>query len=106
MSISPINFNGMIQSTTEVKSARASEDSKTETTQAAVTLTIDKKTEELARQVNGADARDKEYEYDREGDGKGYKKNANKKLLKKKSEEKKGDGKVIVKPTSTFDIKI
>lgn len=107
MSISPINFNGMIQSSAEAANSRVHEDSKVQVQQAAVTIEISKREEDKARQVtNPDDARKKDSRYDREGDGKGYQKSS-KKMLKKKSDKDKGtDGKVNVKPMSSFDVRI
>ena len=106
MSISPLNFNGMIQSTSEAVNSRTHEDAKPQIEQAAVTLEISKRDEASAHRVNNPeDSNRKDSNYDREGNGRGYNRTA-KKMLKKKSDSKDGDGKVIVKPTSSFDIKI
>lgn len=108
MSISPINFNGMIQSTSEAVNSRSQEDAKPQLQQAAVTVEITKREEAAARQVNTYDeARQQEYRYDREGNGKGGQQKSQKKLLKKKSSSSgESDGKVTVKPMSSFDIRI
>ena len=109
MSISPINFNGMIQNTNEVSHTKATEDQKPMLQQSNLTHAVDKQQEQQARQVNDLYKTDREDErYDREGNGRGYEGNKNRKLLKKK-EEKKGsatDGSVSEKHTTSFDMRV
>ena len=109
MSISPMNFNGMIQNTNEVSHAKANEDQKPMLQQDNLTHTVDKQQEQQAKQVNDPYKADREDErYDREGNGKGYEGNKNKKrkLPKKKEEEKRPDGCVSEKHTASFDMRV
>lgn len=110
MSISPINFNGMIQNTNEVSHTKANEDQKPMLQQNNLTHAVDKQQEQQAKQVNDLYKADQqEARYDREGSGKGYEGNKNR---KKKKEEHKGDaslnsdGKVSEKHTTSFDMRI
>ena len=52
MSISPINFNGMIQNTNEISHTKANEDQKPLTQQDFLTGAVEKKVEQEAHQVN------------------------------------------------------
>ena len=52
MSISPINFNGMIQNTNEISNTKANEDQKPMLQQEVLTATVAKKQEQQAKQVN------------------------------------------------------
>lgn len=105
MSISPMNFNGMIQSTNEVSHAKVQEDQRSHIQQANVSVEVNRKQEELAHQVNDPEqSREQEYRYDRGGNGAGYRGSQNKK--KKKEKESKGDGTVTKKPMTSFDIRI
>ena len=107
MSISPINFNGMIQNTNEVSHAKANEDQKPMLQQDHLTHTVEKQQEQQAKQVNDLYKADREEErYDREGSGKGYEGNKKRKLLKKKDDEKRPDGSVSEKHTTSFDMRI
>ncbi len=107
MSISPINFNGMIQNTNEVSHAKANEDQKPMLQQDNLTHTVEKQQEQQAKQVNDLYKADREEErYEREGNGKGYEGNKKRKLLKKKDDEKRPDGSVSEKHTTSFDMRI
>ena len=107
MSISPINFNGMIQNTNEVSQAKANEDQKPMLQQDNLTHTVEKQQEQQAKQVNDLYKADREEErYEREGNGKGYEGNKKRKLLKKKDDEKRPDGSVSEKHTTSFDMRI
>jgi len=110
MSISPLNFNGMIQNTNEVSHVKANEDAKAQVQQSTLTSTVDKMQEQQSKQVNNPDnSRKTEDKYDREGNGKGYEGNKNrksssaKKVLKNENEN---DGEVKEKPTPSFDMRI
>lgn len=106
MSISPIHFNGMIQSTNEISNTKVQEDQKPVVQQANVSIEVEKKQEALSRQVNDPeDAQEHEYRYDREGNGSGYQGNQSKKHNQNKTEDSK-DGSVKKKPVTSFDIRI
>lgn len=108
MSISPMNFNGMIQNTNEVSHTKANEDQKPMLQQENLTHTVAKQQEQQSKQVNDTYKADREDErYDREGNGKGYEGNKKRKLLnKKKDDEKRPDGSVTEKHTTSFDMRI
>ncbi|SFH62690.1 hypothetical protein SAMN04487830_103119 [Pseudobutyrivibrio sp. OR37] len=108
MSISPINFNGMIQNTNEISHTKASEDQKPLLQQSALTDTVEKQQEKLAHQVNDTyNAKRTEDSLDREGNGKGYEGNKKRRPPKDKKDEKlQGDGTVTEKTTPSFDIRI
>lgn len=107
MSISPLNFNGMIQNANEVSHAQAHENQKASVQQANVTVEVERKQEKISHQVNETDDGDKDYRYDREGNGRGYQGNRNKQ--KKDTDEElefTSDGIVKKKPVPSFDIRI
>ncbi|MCR4694234.1 MAG: hypothetical protein K5773_02785 [Pseudobutyrivibrio sp.] len=108
MSISPLNFNGMIQNTNEISHTKANEDSKSALQQANLTVSVEKQKENEAKQVNDTyEAKRQEGRYDREGDGKGYEGNKNRPKNQQPGSEKKAiDGKVLEKGTSSFDMRI
>ena len=108
MSISPINFNGMIQNTNEISNTKANEDQKPMLQQEVLTATVEKKQEQQAKQVNDLyNAKRTEDKYDREGNGKGYEGNKKRKPSKIKQGEKlEGDGKISEKPTPSFDMRV
>ena len=108
MSISPINFNGMIQNTNEISHTKANEDQKPMLQQELLTDTVEKMQEQQARQVNNPNnAKRTEDKYDREGNGKGYKGNKKQKPPKiKKGQKLEGDGSVSEKPSPSFDMRI
>ncbi len=107
MSISPINFNGMIQNTNEVSHTKATEDQKPQMQQDSLTLSVDRQKEQEAKQVNDLyKAENKEERYDREGNGKGYQGNNKKRSSKGKKDEKISDGSVKEKHISSFDMRI
>ena len=110
MSISPINFNGMIQNTNEISHTKATEDQKPMLQQQVLTDTVEKMQEQKSRQVNDPnDTKRTENKNDREGNGKGYKGNKKRKPPKNantKGQELKGDGSVSEKPTPSFDMRV
>ncbi len=107
MSISPINFNGMIQNTNEVGHTKANEDQKPVLQQENLTHAVEKQQEQQAKQVNDLYKADREDErYDREGSGKGYDGNKKRQAKKKKADEKLPDGKVSEKHSTSFDMRI
>ena len=111
MSISPLNFNGMIQNTNELSHTKANEDQKPLLQQSVLTDTVEKQQERLQHQVNDTyNAKKAENKNDREGSGKGYEGNKNRKPPKDTKESKDqnnlGDGTVSEKPTPSFDMRI
>ena len=107
MSISPINFNGMIQNTNELSHTKAQEDQKPMLDQQNLTHTVEKQQEQQAKQVNDLYKADRdENRYDREGNGKGYEGNKKRKAQSKKKEEKKPDGSFSEKHTTSFDMRV
>ena len=108
MSISPINFNGMIQITNEISHTKANEDQKPLLQQSVLTDTVEKQQEQKAHQVNDTyNAKRTEDNYDREGNGKGYEGNKKRKPPKeKKGQNLEGDGTVIEKPKPSFDMRV
>ena len=107
MSISPINFNGMIQNTNELSHTKAQEDQKPMLEQQNLTYTVEKQQEQQAKQVNDLYKSNREEDsYEREGNGKGYEGNKRRKALKQKKDEKKPDGSVSEKHTTSFDMRI
>lgn len=108
MSISPINFNGMIQNTNEISHTKANEDQKPLLQQAALTDTVEKQQEQLSHQVNDTKSSKRtENSYDREGNGKGYEGNKKRKPPKEKEGQNlEGDGTVTEKPKPSFDMRV
>ena len=110
MSISPLNFNGMIQNTNEVSHTHSAEDQKPMLQQENLTHVVDKQQEQQAKQVNNLyKSEQKENKYDREGSGKGYQGNKNRKpnsSKESKEEKKMEDGKVFQKPSTSFDMRV
>ncbi len=109
MSISPLNFNGMIQNTNELSHTHSAEDQKPMLQQENLTHEVAKQQEQQAKQVNNLyKSEQKENKYDREGNGQGYQGNRDRKknALKEKKDENAEDGKIFQKPTSSFDMRV
>lgn len=109
MSISPINFNGMIQNTNEISHTKANEDQKPILQQEVLTDTVEKQQEQQAHQVNDTyNAKRAEESYEREGNGKGYKGNKKHKQppKDKKEQQLESDGTITEKPAPSFDMRI
>jgi hypothetical protein len=112
MSISPINFNGMIQNTNELGHSKATEDQKPMLEQQNLTHTVDKRQEQQSKQVNDLYKADRqEARYDREGSGKGYEGNKQRKPTEKKKDEHHldnslPDGSISEKPATSFDMRV
>ena len=109
MSISPINFNGMIQNTNEISHTQANEDQKPMFQQEVLTDTVGKMQEQQSRQVNDTNnAKRTEDNYDREGNGRGYEGNKQKRKPPKvkKGQKLEGDGSVSEKPKPSFDMRV
>lgn len=110
MSIRPVDFNGMIQNTHEVAHAKAQEDSKPAVMQENATVAVARNEERTSHQVNET-SNESEGQFrwgDRDGNGKGYQGNKNKKEKDGKvKKEETGDGTVFIKNArSSFDITI
>jgi hypothetical protein len=111
MSISPLNFNGMIQNTNELSHTKANEDQKPLLQQSVLTDTVEKQQEKLQHQVNDTyNAKKTENKNDREGSGKGYEGNKNRKPPKDKKDSKDqkpiGEGALSEKPIPSFGMRI
>jgi hypothetical protein len=110
MSISPINFNGMIQNTNEISHTKANEDQKPMLQQAVLTETVEKQQEHQAHQVNDThNAKRAEDNLDREGNGRGYEGNKKRRPPSEKdktTQKLEGDGSVKEKPTPSFDMRV
>lgn len=106
MSISPINFNGMIQNTAEVGNIKSQEDARPEVNQSNQQVVFEQETEQQSRSVNELEQKSDQYDL---GDGQGggaYQGNRNKKK-KKESKEKMADGVVKKKGESfSFDVSV
>ena len=99
----------MIQNTNEVSHTKANEDQKPMLQQENLTMAVEKQQEQQAKQVNDLYKADKEDErYEREGSGKGYQGNNNKKKDKKPEQkgQKMPDGKVSEKYSTSFDMRV
>ncbi|MCR4568336.1 MAG: hypothetical protein K5769_09810 [Pseudobutyrivibrio sp.] len=109
MSISPINFNGMIQNTNEVSHTQAQEEQKSTFQQEMLTHEVDRQKEHESKQVNDLyKAEQGENRYDREGNGAGYEgnKGQKKKPAEKKEDKSQPDGKISEKPATSFDMRV
>lgn len=106
MSISPINFNGMIQNTAEVGNLKAQEDSKPEVNQSNMQAVFNQEEERESHSVNQLEQKGDQYDL---GDGQGsagYQRNKNKKN-KKEDNNNKSDGVVKKKDGHmSFDITV
>lgn len=106
MALSPINFSGMIQSTTEIGGIKANEDAKPEVNQQNIQVNMAEKQEEKSHSVNQLEQKQDKYDF---GDGKGNGGYQRRKNNKKKDDKKDDleDGVVIKKDThASFDMKI
>lgn len=108
MSIRPIDFNGMVQNTTEVSVTKTQEDQRPMTEQQNVAVTIQQEVEASTHQVQSRDqAADQAFDFSGEGDGTGYEGNRGKKRRKKDEKAPQGDGSVHIKSEHpSFDLKI
>lgn len=106
MSISPINFNGMIQNTAEVGNIKSNEDTRPEVNQSNLQVGFEQEEEEQSHSVNELEQKSDKYDL---GDGSGngaYQGNRNKKK-KKEDKEKMADGVVKKKgESSSFDVSV
>lgn len=108
MSIRPVDFNGMIQNTTEASASKTQEDQKPVVQQEVASVTISKEAQQQTTSVHQKATGDQErYELsDDESSGNQYSGNRREKR-EKKDEEFQSDGSVTVKNEhGSFDIKI
>ena len=105
MSIRPIDFNGMIQRTTDVGTIKHQEDAKPLVDQQNIQAQVTRKEDAAAHQVqNSAESAKTGNDADAKEEGKGQYTPSGR---KKTSDKKKSDGKVTLKGTTgSFDIKI
>ena len=101
----------MIQNTNELSHTKAHEDQKPLLQQSQLSDTVEKHQEQLQHQVNDTyNSKKTENKNDREGSGKGYEGNKNRKPPKESKEKKEhsnvSDGSVSEKTTPSFDMRI
>lgn len=102
--ISPIESNGMIARTQDYSSFRLQEDNKANVAHVSIQERIDEKGQSNVRSVHNADNSDRPgTEHDAREEGRNKYFNMRK---EKKSEKKENDGKVTVKKSFGFDLKI
>lgn len=105
MSIRPIDFNGMIQRTTDVGTIKHQEDVKPVVDQQNIQVQVTRKEDAAAHQVqDSAESAKMGNDADAKEEGKGQYMSYGR---RKGSDKKKSDGKVTLKKaTGSFDIKI
>jgi len=106
MSIRPIDFNGMIQNTTEVSASKSSEQQKPVVQQEFASNAVKEGVDLNMHSVkNKEEAANHPFDFEGGGQGDTYQANRNKK--KKKEKEKVSDGSVRLKNDhGSFDMKI
>lgn len=98
MSIRPIDFNGMVQNTSELSTTKAQEDQKPVVLQDYVSTEIKQESEVSTTTIHEQD-NVAENDSDADGgDGTGYQGNQRRKQNEHKKKERMGDGSVKVKP--------
>ncbi len=104
MAIGPIEMTGMVTRSQDISLFKQNEDNKPMIDQSNSLVNVQKKAQDQNQQVNQADnAEYHEYRYDAKEKGNGsYQDNRNKNKKNKKEE----DGKVVVKQTTGFDMRI
>ena len=108
MDVRPIDFNGMIQNTVEVSNVRATEEQRPMVQQEFVTMETNREAEVTTTVVHeNSNAAEEEAETSG-GDGHGYEGNRGRRPgAAKKSQKKKGDGSVRIKPAHpTFNMTV
>ncbi len=107
MSIRPVVFGGMMQSTAEIGNQQASVENRPSAEQMQVASTLQNQEMQESQQVNTTEnMSDSQYQYGQGGSGKREAENKDQKKDKKKKEMS-GDGKVMLKGSvPSFDIKI
>ena len=108
MSIRPIDFNGMIQNTSEVASSKTQEDQKPALQQDQAVVTVQQDTEAAAHQVQGREqAAQQDFDFSGEGNASGWDGNRNRAKKKKSEQKPPGDGVVrIKKEHGSFDFSV
>lgn len=107
MSIRPVEFNGMIQSTQGATTQKAADDSRPAINQQNVAVTVTKETEQAQRSVTKKNESAKESALDPNGSNGGAFLSDEKREKKKKEEDGNSDGRVIKKGEAvSFDIKV
>lgn len=106
MSLSPINFNGMIQNTAEVGNIKAQEDSRPEINQSNLQTVFNQEEERESHAVNQLEEKGNKYDLG-EGGGNGAYQGNKKKKNKKNQDNKKPDGVVKKKDGHiSFDMSV
>lgn len=104
MAIGPIELTGMVTRSQDISLYKQNEDNKPMVDQSNIQVNVQKKADEQTKQVRNADNADfHEYRYDAKEKGNGAYQDNRK---KGKKDNKKEDGKVVVKQSSGFDMKI
>lgn len=107
MSIRPVEFNGMIQSTQGATTQKAADDSRPAINQQNMAVTVTKETEQAQRSVTKKSESAKESALDPNGHNGGALFSEEKRERHEKEEMDSSDGRVIKKGEATsFDIKI
>lgn len=104
MAIGPIEMTGMVTRSQDISLFKQNEDNKPMIDQSNIQISVQKKAHDQNQQVNQADnAEYHEYRYDAKEKGNGsYQDNRN----KNKKDKKEEDGKVVIKQTAGFDMRI
>lgn len=104
MAIGPIEMTGMVTRSQDISLFKQNEDNKPMIDQSNIQVSVQKKAQDQNQQVTQADnAEYHEYRYDAKEKGNGsYQDNRNKNKKNKKEE----DGKVVIKQTAGFDMRI
>ncbi len=104
MAIGPIEMTGMVTRSQDISLFKQNEDNKPMIDQSNIQVSVQKKAHDQNQQVNQADnAEYHEYRYDAKEKGNGsYQDNRN----KNKKDKKEEDGKVVIKQTAGFDMRI
>lgn len=108
MLVRPVDFNGMIQNTTQVQNEKTSEDSKPLIQQNVITEQANKQETAKATTVQANNRSEKEeFNPEEGGDGTGYGGNYGRKEGKQKTKKVVSEGRMIKKgQPKPFDIKI
>ncbi len=106
--ITPVQFNGTIQTTQMVADVKAGEDARPQVQQHVATDTVIQQEQKLAQTVVNSDDADSAYDYSRGGNGSGDTPSGRRQKKKDDPEDEDNpDGFVRVKgKRSTFDIKV
>ena len=105
MSISPINFNGMIQNTAEIGNIKANEDARPEINQSNLQTVFDQEEEHESHSVNMTEDVTDQYELGEGGGNNNYQ--GSKKNKKRREDKKQPDGVVKKKDRHmSFDISV